>query len=865
MITDINAIQQNLQNIGCKKDNATFFTGFLAAFGFPTSTIERLKLTSNYNVNVGVYVGQQIFFLSSEGSNLYSELNILKKNNIKNIKAKFVIIANLDEIIAFDIRTGDTIFSSKKNLYTCVDFFFPLIGKERPAIGKRVAVNIKVGEKFAHFYNECRLYNSHISLESINEFICRILFFCVIDSIGLLFKDDESLFSFSKKYSNESGSDFFRLFDHITKAVRNDDRRNLPIYFSKINHIDSRIFANPICEVSFSKDMRNIVLDIMSFDWTNVDPEILGALIQSIIVPNESNITGNFTATTNIQKLIRPLFLNDLYAEFENCQKNYTSCMALIKRILKISLFDTSCGCGNFLLVAYKELNILLTKIATAIKLDYVPLMPINNFYGIEINSFSCAIARMGLFFVVLQSKKCTLSSLQSDIEIFFNNNIVNDNPTRIPWDSVCHGTSETYIIGNPSYKGARRRSASQNADMAFVFKGYSKYKNLDYAACWFLLATKYIHAHGGSFAFVTTNSLTQGEQVSLLWPKLFAHNVYISFAHTAFKWRNNARNTTAVTVVIIGVSNNNGVCKCELYTQTTVTEPPQISPYLLPGTIFVERRSTPLSNLPSMVKGNMPYGTKFLLMDSETKNRAIEAEPRVALYIKKIVGSEEFIQCKDRWCLWIPTDKVNDALQIPFIKDRVEKNRIFRMNNRDPSARRLAYRPHQFREMRETKSYSLVVPSVSSENREYVPIGFVDSSTIVSNLAFVVYDCEPWIFGVVSSHMHNLWFKAVCGGLETRIRYSNELGYNTFPFPQISDEQKKAIRNCVNQVIAAREEDFDKTYAEMYRKGNMSSELQFAHHLLDLQIEQCYRKEPFINDDERLNCLFELYVKMGG
>ena len=351
----------------------------------------------------------------------------------------------------------------------------------------------------------------------------------------------------------------------------------------------------------------------------------------------------------------------------------------------------------------------------------------------------------------------------------------------------------------------------------------------------------------------------------SLLWPKLFEYGVHIHFGHTAFKWRNDARNTTAVTVVIIGVVNNNDSRRCELYTQTSMTEPIQISPYLLPGTIFVERRKTPISHLPYMVKGNMPYGSNFLLMDGSTKRRAVEQDCRVLEYVKRIVGSDEFIKGKERWCLWIPEEKAHSAMEIPFIKDRVDKVYDFRINNKDKNARRLANRPYQFREMRETTTYSLVVPSVSSENREYVPIGFVDKNTVVSNLAFVIYDCDPWIFGVVSSHMHNLWFRSVCGGLETRVRYSNELGYNTFPFPDITDEQKKEIRACVNKVIAVREEEFDKTYAQMYQKGSMSEELKFAHSMLDLQIEKCYRDEPFVNDDERLDCLFELYEKIGG
>lgn len=864
MITDINKLQQDIRAIGSVSNSAEFFEGFLRAFDIPVSTIDRLKSTSSYNVNAGVRIGQKIFYLASEGSNLYSDLNILKKNNIASLKTRFAMIANAEEVLIFDLKTEETLFSSKAELYSHVDFFFPLIGREKPIVEENIVVNIKVSEKFAQLYNECRINNPDIDVTDINELICRTLFCCVIDSMGVLMTDDTSLYVFAQKYTEESGSDFSNFISSLFWAMKMEERINLPLHFKQVNYIDSRLFDKAISGITFTRNMRSLMLEIMSFDWSNVDPEILGSLIQSIIVPDDKNITGNFTATANVQKVIGPLFLNSLYSEYENCKNKSISCSALIERIMKLCIFDTSCGCGNFLLVSYKELNLLLSKIASSAG-QSIPLMPITNFYGIESNPFSCAIARMGLLFVVLQSKKTSLASLQADIDVLFNNNIVTGNPTRISWDSVCPGTSETYIIGNPSYKGARKRNDGQNADMDYVFNGYSNYKNLDYAACWFLLAAKYIHAHGGAYAFVTTNSLTQGEQVSLLWPKLFEYGVHIRFGHKAFKWRNDARNTTAVTVVIIGIVSNSDTRRCELYSQTVMTEPPQISPYLTPGSTLVQKRKRPISSLPYMIKGNMPYDGGYLLMDVATKNHIVEQDRRVLQYMRRIVGSDEFINGIERWCFWITDDKADAALEIPIIKERADLVRDLRLGKTDKSAQRLAAYPYRFREMHETTTNSLVIPSVSSENREYVPVGFVDKKTVVTNLAFVIYDCDPWIFGVVSSKMHNLWIKAVCGGLETRIRYSSELGYNTFPFPSITNEQKKDIRNCVNQVIAVREEEFDKTYAQMYKKDKMSDDLRFAHSMLDLQIERCYRDEPFMSDDERLDCLFELYEKIGG
>lgn len=863
MVTDVNKLQQGIKAIGSITNNIEFFEKFLNVFGFPSSTLDRHKLTSSYNVNEGISVGQQIFYLASEGSNLYSDLDILKKNDISKLKVHFVLIANAKEVLALDLETEEILFSTKKNLYSYIDFFFPLINKKKPIVEENIAVNIKVSEKFAQFYNECRINNPEINVLEINELICRILLCCVIDSMGILMKNF-SLYVFAQKYTDESGKDFYSFLSTLFSALRDQNRANLPPCFIQVNYIDSRLFIKNISNVIFTKSMRDLILEIMSLDWSNVNPEILGSLIQSIIVNDDKNITGNFTATANVQKVIGPLFLDDLYSEYEMNKNNSNYCRKMMERIKNICVFDPCCGCGNFLLVAYKELNSLLSKISLALGDNTKAFMPINNFYGIEANSFSCIIAKMGLLFAVLQSKKVTLSTLKNDIHVLFDNNIVNGNPMRIAWDSICPGIFETYIIGNTLYKGARKLNSQQKDDMNFVFKGYSQYKNLDYAACWFLLAAKYIHFHGGAYAFVTTNSLTQGEQVSLLWPKLFELKVHIYFGHKAFKWRNDAKNQTAVTVVIIGVTNNYDIRECKLYTQTNMIETRRISPYLIPGNVLVKRRKHPISDLPPMIKGNMPYDNGYLLMDVSKKNEIVNQDSRVLQYMKRIVGSDEFINGIERWCFWITDDKATEAMKIPIIKKHADCVRKLRLGKTDKNAQNLAKFPYRFREMNETKKNSLVIPSVSSENREYVPVGFVDKKTIVSNLAFVIYDCDPWIFGVISSKMHNLWIRAVCGGLETRVRYSSELGYNTFPFPKISSEQKKEICKCVKQIIAAREEEPEKTYAQMYEREKMSDELRYAHFLLDLQIEKCYRDKPFINDDERLNCLFELYEKIG-
>lgn len=864
MLIDLNNLESAVKELGLITEGSAFLEALLSAYNIPNATISRLKVTGNYSVKKGVQIGNQLFFFYTDESHLYAVLNILLRNDKKLFKTRFVIISNSDEILAYDTKTEETLHVLKNKLYKYTSFFFPLIGRIKNDNYDISAVNIKVGEKFAQFYNECLINNPYINKSNLNELVCRILFCCFINSYSLLMNGPEALNIFISNHTCADGSDLCTFLENLFIAMRLENHAGLPLAFENVNFIDARIFKDHIPKLIFSKSIRDLLIEIISFDWSDVDPEILGALIQEILVPDSEIITGNYTATANIQKVIGPLFLDELYTEYENNKNNTFACDKLVNRILNIRIFDPNCGCGNFLLVTYKELKRLVLKIEDSIGNSAHPrCIKIENYFGIDNNAFSCAIARLGFLFVILQENCTSNEKLRNNLNILFNQNIRTANATRIDWTNICDGELETYIIGNPPYKGARKRSDAQNANMDFVFQEYNNYKNLDYAACWFILASKYIAKHNSAFAFVTTNSLTQGEQANILWSKLFEMNVHIRFAHKAFKWKNYSRNTTGVTVVIIGVVCNTDRRRCELYSGSIMTEPIIISPNLLPIADFVEKSKRPISNLPMMIKGNMPYDEGNLLFNKQEKEEAVASDVRILSYLRRIVGSKEFINDIERWCLWIPDTQLEYALEIPLIKERINAVKFSRLSKKDSSARKLAYRPHQFREMHETTKYSLVVPSVSSEHREYIPIGFIDKNTIVSNLAFVIYDCEPWIFGVISSKMHNLWIKSVCGGLETRIRYSNELGYNTFPFPDISENQKKRIRSCVDEIITAREEESDKSLAQMYKKDQISKNLLFAHNLLDNVIENCYKSEPFVDDNERLSYLFFLYREM--
>ena len=490
-------------------------------------------------------------------------------------------------------------------------------------------------------------------------------------------------------------------------------------------------------------------------------------------------------------------------------------------------------------------------------------MMDLSQFYGVEENYFKLQIAKIGLCIESFKSNKAENMTI-SEIVIRINDlNMLNANPTQVDWSSFCKSEKHksVFILSNPTYRGARKQTPKQKSDVAKVFNKYENTKNLDYSSCWLYLASKYIELNNAKCAIVTTNSLTQGEQVELLWPKIFSHNVEICFARTSFKWKNSSKGNTGVTIVIIGLSRKQTAKEKKLFGNEFLIRTDVISPYLTSGiNVIVKKRRQPIANLPPMPKGNMPYDGGNLILSKTEKENLLNEFPTSSKFLKRLLGSKEFIQGIERWCLWIQDKDLEEAISIRPIQNRIQKVYNLRKNSVDKGAQRLADRPHQFREINCTTTNSIIIPSVSSEKRQYIPIGFVDESVIITNLAFAIYDCEPWIFGLLTSKMHNLWIKAVCGSLETRIRYSSSLGYNTFPFPVITENYKQKINSCVFEIIAEEENFPEKTLSYLYNPETMPESLLTSHKTLDKVIEKCYQTKPFSSDHARINHLLNYY-----
>jgi hypothetical protein len=645
--------------------------------------------------------------------------------------------------------------------------------------------------------------------------------------------------------------------------------------FLNLPYVNGGLFRDHYDIPVFSAKSRRMLIEAGSLTWAEINPDIFGSMFQAVIDPEERhNLGQHYTSVTNIMKVIEPLFLNDFKEELERArnlsQKNVRTKALhdLHDRIAKVKIFDPACGSGNFLIIAYKELRKLEMELFEAMNAFPVSRITVDQFYGIEIDDFACETATLSLWLAEhqmnLEYQKRFKQSLTS-LPLKDGAHIVCDNACRIDWETVCpkNKDDEIYILGNPPYLGARMQNADQKSDLARVFAGIKEHKNLDYIACWFWKGAQYIQQSHAQCAFVSTNSICQGEQVALLWPHIFSKGLEISFAHESFKWANNAKNSAAVICVIVGLRNLGETPKY-IFRNQICHQVENINAYLAAASnLIIEKQSKSICGAPVMKKGSQPTDGGNLILTTLEKDDLVQNFPEAQPFVKRFMGSVEFIRGDVRWCLWIPDACSHVALSIPPIMERIEKVRQIRLESTKASTRDFAKTPYRFTERRHAKAQSIIVPSVSSERREYIPIGYLDETSVISNLAFSIPDAPPWTFGIISSRMHMTWVRTVAGRLKTDYRYSAGLCYNTFPIPDLTEEQKQTITMHVGNVLEEREKHPEKTMAQLYDPDKMPAGLREAHHQLDLAVDRLYRSRPFTSDEERREHLFKLYEEM--
>jgi hypothetical protein len=879
-------IEQNIQNIINNFSKEEFIYDLLLAYGISKTSITRLK-KGDFNLSKNkdeILYKKKIFFKVVDSDKLLNTIDTLSKDeSILKQEPRFIIVTDYKHLLAKDLKLHKLPLDIEiEDLPKHFDFFLPLAGSEVYKASNDNEADRNAAYKMAVLYDLLReenpdIYNSKEQIHNLNIFLSRLLFCYFAEDTGI-FKEESIFTDTLAQHTNENGSDTHEFLSRLFERLNTLNVDSFPEYLKKFEYVNGDLFKDIIDIPIFSFKARKILIELGNLQWKKINPDIFGSMIQAVVIDEyRSDLGMHYTSVPNILKLIKPLFLDELYEEFEKSKDSVKKLRELIIRLSKIKFFDPACGSGNFLIITYKEIRLLEIEILKQIiELEQSHLwidsvISLEQFYGIEIDDFAHEVAILSLWLAEHQMNQYFEEQLEgftdhkSIIPLKKSGSIVQGNATRIDWADVCNITNkdEVYIIGNPPYLGSRNQETSHKDDMSFIFKGIKSYKILDYIACWFYKGSLFIKDKNAKCAFVSTNSICQGEQVSVFWANIFKENIEIAYAYQSFKWSNNAKGNAGVTVVIIGLENKTSKLK-KLYNNQFVKTVKNINGYLIEGSnISIEKRKKPFIDIPKMSYGNYTGGCNELLLSPEEKDILINKNINSQKFIRKLTGSAEFIQGKDRYCLWIKNEQLNEAIKIPEIKNRIEKVKENRLKSKDESLQKLAVRPHQFRDLNEAKEHSIIVPIVSSERRKYIPVGFLDKEFIIPNSAQAIYDAEPWIFAIISSYLHNLWVKTVGGSLETRIRYSSVLCYNTFPFPEISNKQKENLNLYVFAILDERAKYSSKTMAELYNPDTMPKGLEKAHQELDEAIEKCYRLQPFKNDTERLEYLFKLYEEM--
>jgi len=667
-------------------------------------------------------------------------------------------------------------------------------------------------------------------------------------------------------------------------------------------YVNGGLFSGSADCPRFSRIARSYLLRAAALDWTKINPDIFGSMIQAVADDEERGSLGmHYTSVPNILKVLNPLFLDDLRAQLEAAGDNKAKLLNLRKRMARIRVFDPACGSGNFLVIAYKQMREIEAEInRRREEHDLRSAIPLTNFRGIELRSFPAEIARLALIIAEYQCDvlyRGQMQAVQDFLPLESENWITNGNALRLDWLSICPPTGtgvkvvsddlfetpldqpeidfeneggETYICGNPPYIGSSLQADSQKADLEALFAPVlESWKNLDYIAGWFFKAAQYAQAVTSEFAFVSTNSVCQGQQVPLLWPLMFERGIRIHFAHTSFKWSNLAASNAGVTVVIVAGTAQPRTT-ATLFSHDDAGLPikqssTHINAYLALGAdVIVEPRSKVPDDRGRMLKGNMPSDGGNLVLSPQERADMLREDVRADKFIYGYCGSHELIHGEMRYCLWIRDEDVAQADAIPAVKGRMESVRAFRASAKALTTRPYAAYPNRFRQIQDVaREHSIVVPRHSSENRQYLPVGILSERFIVSDAALVIYDTPIWNMALIASLLHRVWIATVCGQLETRFRYSNTLGWNTFPVPMLTEQNKVDLTRCAEDILLTREAHFPATISDLYDPETMPEDLRRAHERNDEVLERIYIGRRFRNDTERLEKLFDLYTKM--
>lgn len=889
-------------------DPATFPYAFLEAFGNKSTTIKRLQSGSSNasDVDGAVLQRSNIHIAVCAVGSVTSTLHTLKVSSATaKAKAKFVLATDGVGLEAEDLLSGETLACDYRDFPNHFGFFLPLAGISTVKQIRESSFDIRATSRLNRLYVELLSSNpdwgSSERRHDMNHFMARLIF-CFFAEDTDIFNGDNLFTATIEQMSARDSSNTHEVISEIFRAMNTKladrSKEDIRSWANGFPYVNGGLFSGSTEVPHFSKIARSYLLHVGTLDWKQINPDIFGSMIQAVADDEERGALGmHYTSVPNILKVLNPLFLDDLREQLEQAEGNPRKLLNLRKRIASIRVFDPACGSGNFLVIAYKqmreieaELNKLRGEVGRASDI------PLTNFRGIELRDFPAEIARLAL---IIAEYQCDLvyrgqkEALAVFLPLNAENWITCGNALRIDWLSVCPPTGmgvkllgddlfstpldqaqidfeneggETYICGNPPFLGSTYQTKAQKDDLSHVFKGEIKsYAAFDFVSAWIFKAGSYLRATPSCAAFVSTNSICQGYSASALWPHVLGSDLEIGFAHKSFKWKNNASANAAVICSIIGIR---GKCskKKWLFSNDLVVEAKNINAYLVNAPdIYVEGGRDGKFGLPQMDYGNKPVEGGNLILSAD-EAREFMLRPNMKKFIRPLKGSQEVVKGIVRYCIWIEDSALEEAMSVPEIKARVDKVRELRLDSTDRYVvEKLALRPHAFKQVFVPKEYAFLIPRHTSENRPYLPIDISDKYTICSDAALALYDSPVWVFALFSSKLHLSWVAAVCGKIKSDFRYSNTMGWNTFPVPALTKKNKDDLTRCAEDILLAREAHFPSTISELYNPETMPKNLRHAHERNDEVLERIYIGRCFKNDTERLEKLFEFYTKMTG
>jgi type I restriction-modification system DNA methylase subunit len=793
---------------------------------------------------------------------------------------KYILVSDFENFRLYDLDENTVHEFKLSELVNNVQNFGYLLGYQKKFYKEQDPANIKAAELMGKLHD--RLNEIGYTGHPLEVYLVRILF--------CLFSEDTTIFEkqqfqdYIEQRTNIDGSDLAAKLQELFQVLNTPIEkrfRNLDEQLAAFPYVNGKLFEEILPVASFDSKMRQSLLNCCGIDWSKISPAIFGSMFQSVMDPEERrNLGAHYTSEKNILKLIKPLFLDELWTEFRNVRENKNRLEDFHKKLRSLKFLDPACGCGNFLVITYRELRLLELEILRTLHntgqrvfdVSHIIQLNVDQFFGIEFKEFPARIAEVAMWLI---DHQMNMIVSQEFGEYFIRlplqkaADIRNEDALEIEWQSIVPQAELSYIIGNPPFSGSKIMKQCQRDQIVRLFTGIDGAGILDYVTGWYIKAAKYIQGTGIKVGFVSTNSIVQGEQVSILWGTMLnKYQIKIHFAHRTFKWSNEARGKAAVFCVIVGFANFDITNKAIYEYEDIKGEPHElkaknINPYLVDAKdILIEKKSRPICSVPKLSFGNMPLDGGNLFLTEDEKNELVTRHPGAQTYLKRVFGSVEFLHDKKRWCIWLEKTEPSQLKEIPEIVNRIELVRKFRLNSVAPSTQKFASTPALFRDRRLPKKY-VVVPKVSSERRKYIPLGFFTDEFIATDLLFIIPDCGLYHFGVLSSLMHMAWVNSVCGRLKSDYRYSKDIVYNNFPWPESpSEKQEKAIETAAQNVLHVRSAFSNSCLADLYDPLTMPPDLVKAHQVLDKAVDLAYRPQPFSSEANRMEFLFALYEK---